>query len=277
MKKPIVFSLVREQSRFMTAIMGLLTFLAVIALGVALSVAGGVARWNAQWQLMATVQIMPSQDSDAAQKILAANADKIASVKKISADEMAALMRPWISGGGAAMKNYLPEMYEVSVKNKSDIKFLGDKFNGVARFLPHANLHATSAGWRMIGIAVLMLALAIGSIGVCISFIARNTAQLHKRELDILNQVGAHDAFIAHQMQIIVGKISFVAAAIGFIVAAPVLLLILSAAHQARVGLMAMMGLTGIGWLILGLMPVLITVFAIWITRRTTFKLLQNN
>ena len=36
MKTPIVFSLVREQSVFMTAIMSLLSFLAVLALGVLL-------------------------------------------------------------------------------------------------------------------------------------------------------------------------------------------------------------------------------------------------
>ena len=77
-------------------------------------------------------------------------------------------------------------------------------------------------------------------------------------------------------MQIIVGKISITAAFAGFVAAAPVLLLILSAAHHARVGLMAMMGLGAAAWIVLALMPVGITVFAIWITRRTTLKMLQN-
>ena len=57
MKRATVFSLVREQSVFMTAIMALLTFLAVMALGVAISIGTGVARWNAQWDLYATVQV----------------------------------------------------------------------------------------------------------------------------------------------------------------------------------------------------------------------------
>lgn len=278
MKTPVVFSLVREQSAFMTAIMALLTFLSVIALGVAIAIGSGVARWNNQWELMATVQVMPGQSADTAQKILNANKDKIASIKKVSADEMTELMSPWISGGGAAMKNYLPEMYEVKVNKKSDMKFLADKFAGNARFLSHASAlrGATGAGWRMIGIAGLILAMALGAITVCISFIARNTAQLHRRELEILNQVGARDDFVARQMQIIVGKISITAAFAGFVAAAPVLLLILSAAHHARVGLMAMMGLGAAAWIVLALMPVGITVFAIWITRRTTLKILQN-
>ncbi len=49
MKRTTVFSLVREQSVFMTAIMGLLTFLAVMALGIAIAIGTGVSRWNTQW------------------------------------------------------------------------------------------------------------------------------------------------------------------------------------------------------------------------------------
>ncbi|MBD5400875.1 hypothetical protein HDR61_03990 [bacterium] len=278
MKTPVVFSLVREQSMFMTAIMALLTFLSVIAFGVALAISGGVARWNAQWDLMATVQVMPGQNSDTVKQILDSNGDKIATVKQLSTDEMTTMMQPWISSGGAAMKNYLPTMYELKLKDKSDMKYFADKFAGNARFLSHATaLHsATDAGWRMIGIAGLILILALGAITVCISFIARNTAQLHRRELEILNQVGARDSFIANQMQIIVGKISIMAAGSGFIAAVPVLLLIISAAHHTRVGLMAMMGLSGAAWIGLCLMPIGITVFSIWVTRRTTFKILQN-
>lgn len=279
MKTPVVFSLVREQSVFMTVIMALLTFLSVIALGVAIAIGTGVARWNTQWDLMATVQVMPGQNADAAAKILDANKDKIASVKKVSADEMAELMRPWVSGGAAAMKNYLPEMYEIKLNKKSDMQGLADKFAGNARFLLHSTAlaPATGAGWRMIAIAALILSMALGAIGVCISFIARNTAMLHRRELEILNQVGARDNFVARQMQIIVGKISIVAAAAGFVAAAPVLLLILSAAHTTRVGLMAMMALNGAAWLVLMALPIAISIFAIWITGRTTLKILKNN
>lgn len=279
MKTPVVFSLVREQSVFMTAIMALLTFLSVIALGVAIAIGSGVARWNTQWDLMATVQIMPGQNADTVAKILETNKDKIASIKKVSSDEMAALMRPWVSGGGSVMKNYLPEMYEIKVNKKADMKLLADKVAGNARFLAHSEAlsAATSSGWRMIGISGIILALALGAIAVCISFIARNTAMLHRRELEILNQVGARDSFIANQMQIIVGKISIIATAAGFITAVPVLLLILSAAHQARVGLMAMMTLNGAGWIVLALMPIAISIFAISITKRTTLKILQNS
>ena len=72
-KKPIVFSLVQEQSIFMTAIMSLLTFLAVLAFGIALAIGTGVLRWNSQWDLIATVQVMDSKNSEAVQKIINEN------------------------------------------------------------------------------------------------------------------------------------------------------------------------------------------------------------
>ena len=278
MKKPVVFSLVREQSIFMTTIMSLLTFLSVLALGIALSIGTGVLRWNTQWENFATVQVTNPENIDKTKQIIAESADKIKTINEISTDQMNELMSPWISGGGV-LKNYLPKMWEIEFKSASDLKSVGAQLNKNARFLTHANAlkSSTSAGWKMILMSSIILIMTLGAIGVCISYIARNTAMLHRRELEILNQIGASDNFVANQMQIIVAKICLLASSIGFIVAAPILLIIISTAHSARVGLMAMLGLSGLGWLLLILLPIIITVASIWITRRTTIRILQES
>ena len=277
-KTPIVFSLVHEQSVFMTVIMSLLTFLSVLALGIALAIGTGVLRWNAQWNLFATVQVTDSANTDAVRKILTDGGVGLKNSHEFSSDEMAELMRPWVAGGGDVMKNYLPHMWEVEFKSESDLKKMESQIGDRARFMRHsaAVKSSTSAGWKMMAIAGLLLMLTIGAIGACISYIARNTAMLHRRELEILNQIGATDAFVARQMQIIVAKISTMAALIGFVAATPILWLILSAAHSARVGLMAMIGISGIGWIMLVLLPVAIVIFSIMITRRTTIKILKS-
>lgn len=278
MKRPTVFSLVREQSMFMTAIMSLLTFLSVLALGIALAIGTGVMRWNSQWDLFATVQVMSNENVASVKKTIDANMNKIDSVKQITTDEMTNLMRPWISGGGA-LKNYLPTMWEIKFKSTADMQSTESELSKNARFLTHASAlkSSTSAGWKMIVLSGLVLLLTLGAIGVCISYIARNTAMLHKRELEILNQIGASDSFVANQMQTIVARIATTATGFGLIAALPVLLLILSTAKSARVGLMAMMGLSGTGWISLFLLPVIIVVFSIWITRRTTLNILKNS
>jgi len=279
MKKPLVFSLIREQSLFMTAIMSLLTFLSVLILGIALSIGTGVERWNTQWDLFATVQIMSDENVPAAQNVIRENLSKISSIKEISKQDMEKMLRPWMSGGDSSLGNYLPKMYEIKFKHKSYIEPFGEKISSSARFLTHSTAlkHSTNAGWRMIWISLLVLILTLGAIATCISYIAKNTALLHRRELEILNQIGARDSFVAKQMQIIVAKISGLAGLIGFLVALPVLELILSTAQSARVGLMAMMGLGTISWIILILMPIAIIIFAIGITKKTTLKILENN
>lgn len=279
MKTPIVFSLVREQSVFMTAIMSLLSFLAVLALGVGLSIGTGVMRWNAQWDKFATVQIMDSDNATAVKKVINDNRDKMVSVNEITSDQMTELLRPWLSGGTGVLKNYLPQMYEIKFNTRADMTAIGAQISKSARFLTHSDALRTStrAGWYMIMISTLVLAMVLGSITICISYIARNTAMLHRRELEILNQIGASDSFVARQMQIIVAKISGAAGAAGFCAAALVLLMILGTAHSARVGLMAMMGLGMGGWIALVMLPIAIVIFSIYITRRTTLKILAND
>lgn len=277
MKKPIVFSLIREQSLFMTIIMSLLTFLSVLALGICLSIGTGVMRWNNQWDLFATVQVTDTNKQDTIKQILKNNTDKIDTITEISDNQMNELMAPWISGGNA-LKNYLPKMWELKFKDKDNMNAIGTEISKNAKFLTHADAlkPSTDAGWYMILMTALILIMTLSVIGICISYIAKNTAMLHRRELEILNQIGASDNFISRQMQIIVGRICVVACSLGFICAAPILLLILSAAHSTRVGLMAMMGLSGTGWLTLITLPIVIIIFAIWVTRRTTIKILKD-
>ena len=277
-KNTLVFSLVKEQSIFMTVVISVLTFLSVLALGIALSIGTGVLRWNNQWEKYATVQVANLDNTKAVKKIFESNSDKIESVNEISQSEMERMMKPWISSG-AKLDKYLPQMFEIKFKNSSDMEFIRKEISSRAKFLTHNSALKTSmnAGWKLVSITAFILALMLVSIGVCISYISRNIAMLHKHELEILNQVGATDKFVAHQMQIIVGKISTVASSIGFVLAIPIIFMILQTAHSARVGLLATLTLSLNDWLILLILPVLIIIFSIYITKRTTLKILSRN
>ena len=276
-RTPLVFSLVHEQSIFMTVVISILTFLSILAFGIALSIGNGVIRWNNQWDKYATIQIMNLDNTSIIKKILNNNHDKIEYIKEITKSEMEHMMQPWISSG-AKLTNYLPQMFEIRVKSANDITFLKEQISSKAKILTHtAALKPTvSAGWKLVSITVFVLLLILASIGVCISYISRNIAMLHKHELEILNQVGATDSFIAKQMQIIVGKISGLACLIGFVLAIPVLLLILATANSARIGLLATLTLSTNSWVILFLLALIIIIFSVYITKKTTIKLLSG-
>ena len=276
-KKTLVFSLVREQSIFMTVVISILTFLSVLALGIALAIGGGVVSWNNQWDKYATVQITNPDNSASVKKIFDSNKDKIESVKEITKPEMERIIQPWVSSG-AKLNNYLPQMFEIRLKNQKDVESLKQQIASKAKFLTHASAlkPSMSAGWKLVMITSFVLILILVSIGVCISYISRNIAMLHKHELEILNQVGATDKFIARQMQIIVTKISTFACLIGFIAATPILMLILASARSARVGLLATLSLSGNSWAVLFLLIVAIIVFSVYITKKTTIKILSG-
>lgn len=276
-KKTLVFSLVREQSIFMTVVISVLAFLSVLALGIALAIGGGVTRWNNQWDKYATVQITHPDHATSIKKIFDSNTDKIESVKEITKTEMEHIMQPWVSSG-AKLNNYLPQMFEIQVKNTKDIESLKQQIASKAKFLTHASAlkPSMSAGWKLVMITSFVLILILVSIGVCISYISRNIAMLHKHELEILNQVGATDKFIARQMQIIVAKISALACLIGFVVAAPILMLIMASARSARVGLLATLSLSGNSWSALFMLIIAIIAFSVYITKKTTIKILSG-
>ena len=276
-KNALVFSIVREQSIFMTVVISVLTFLSVLAFGIALSIGTGVIRWNTEWEKYATVQVMSTENTAAVKKIFDENSDKIESVREISRSEMENLMKTWVSSG-ARINNYLPQIFEVKLKKTSDMQNLREKISPSAKFLPHAAALQSSmnAGWKLVSITVLVLMLMLASIGVCVSCISRNIAMLHKHELEILNQVGATDNFIARQMQIIVAKISSIACLIGFLVAMPIIGLILSTAHSARVGLLATLSLSAGDIIALISLPVFIVIFSVYITKKTTLRLLAG-
>ena len=277
-QRPVVFSLIKEQSTFMTAIMSILTFLSVLALGIALMIGTGAMRMNTQWDLYATIQTTDTNDVQKIREILNKNKNIIKESTEISSSQMMGLMSPWVSGGSALQK-YLPQMWEVKFASAKDLNSFKKEITPYAKFLTHKNALETPirAGWYLIIISALVLAIILGSITICITYIAHNTAMLHKRELEILNQIGASDSYVAKQMQIIVARICTRATVSGFIIAVPFLFLITSASKSARVGLMAMIGLNWIGWILLILLPIAITIFATYITKHTTKKILANS
>jgi len=277
-KTPLVFSLVHEQSVFMTVVVSILTFLSVLAFGIALSIGTGVIKWNNQWDKYATIQVMNSNNTNDVKKIFDKNMDKIESVREIPKAEMEHMMQAWVSSG-AKLNDYLPQMFELKLKKSADMNFMRQEISQRARFLTHTSAlkQSVNAGWKLVGITGFILIIMLVSIGICVSYISRNIAMLHKHELEILNQIGASDKFVAKQMQIIIGKISMVASLVGFMFAVPILLLILGTAHSARTGLLAMLTLSGNDWLMLILLPILIVFYAVHITKKTTLKILSKN
>ena len=157
-KTKLVFSLVREQSIFMTAVIAILSFLSIVAFGISLSIASGVIRWNNQWDKYATIQVMKSDNIPAIKQVFNKYNNKIESVREIPRNEMEELMKPWISSG-AKLNDYLPSMFEIKLKDAKSMEILKSEISNRARFLTHnsALKSSISSGWKLVSITTFVL------------------------------------------------------------------------------------------------------------------------
>jgi cell division transport system permease protein len=271
----MIFSFVREQAVFLTALLALLSFLAALCLGITIGIGAGVGRWNSRWDTFATIQVLPGGDFDAAQRL--AGTAKRASI--VPDEEVSKMLRPWLGGGGV-LSAYLPKVIEVEFAKKSELRAFGEAMSEISntRFITYAAgaKNITRAGWKIMGISVLVMLLVLGAIGVCISYIARNITLIHKRELEILTQVGASDSFVTKQVRAIIMKISALAAGIGIAAATPIILLIISMAKGTKIGLMAQMHIPAAGWMAILLLPVAIMALTAFLARRTTIRVISG-
>jgi cell division protein FtsX len=278
-KKPAVFSIMQDQSVFLTIILALLTFLSVLCLGITLSIGTAVKKWNAQWDTYSTIQILPNGDITGVRAALSESKSLIVSARDIPEAEVSAMLRQWLRDSDA-MWQYLPKMIEVKLKSKRAVIELGAKVSTLnnVRYLTHSDAvrNITGAGVKIIGISLAVFAMILFAIAVSVSYIARNITTVHRRELEILNHMGAYDSFIANQMSKIMARISALASLIGFAVAAPVLLFIISMSRNVRFGLMAMIGLDRMGWLILAAITIGMAALSVYIARRTTLRSIQR-
>ncbi|MCL2758105.1 MAG: hypothetical protein FWE64_02155 [Alphaproteobacteria bacterium] len=281
MKTPLVFSFVREQKTFLTLLMSLLTFLSVLSLGLVISLSSAIIRWNAEWSLMATVQILPGGDAAAARRVVDAARADIQGVREISEADATRMLRPWLSGDGGALSEYIPKMMEIRFRRRAAIGAMAEQIRPIqgARFARHndAMRQTAGVGWRVILLSALVLALVLGAVVACISYITRNITLIHRRELEILNQIGAKDSFVARQLMIAIARICGVAAAIGFAAAVPALLVISGIASSIRVGMFSQMAMPPAGWILTAMLAGAIVVLSIWTAKRTVMEILKTS
>ncbi|MDR1696966.1 MAG: ABC transporter permease [Rickettsiales bacterium] len=265
----------REQRAFLTLVFALMTFLVVLCLGLTIGVGTAVTKWNAQWNRTASVQIMPSGNVDAARKIL--ESGRTRAVRDVPQGEVKRIVGAWISNN-SALENYIPTVLEVSFANTADARAMAAKFDNVpnTRFISYAGgmKHITRAGWQIMGLSAFVMFAVLAAIALCILHIVRNITLIHRREIEILNQIGARDGFIARQLATIMARTCAVAAFFGLIATVPVLLFIIYMARGTRVGLMAQMTMPDWGWGVMLLMAIGIVAASVYIARRATLQLL---
>jgi cell division transport system permease protein len=195
--------------RSLIAVMTVMCFLAVLAVGAMVLINRAVAQWASGLSSEVTVQVpqLSTRDMEVDLKALTQSLDQTAGVKSIivlDRSEGEKLLIPWIGADGLDSLP-IPRLLRVVIddKNPPDFVALDESLRAV---VPTARLD-THRRWetelrRMAGTLTLLSSLILGLISLSavamVVFAARAVLEANRSIVDVLHIAGAEDDFIAN-------------------------------------------------------------------------------
>ena len=250
-------------------------FLAVVASGIILSLSGAIGRFSSNLEKTGIIQILPGASVEAAQKIVAANKSEIVSAKTIDKTESAKLLQNYLKGGDAIL-GYIPTVIQVRAASAGALDKVAKECAAAKLRFAYGKSAAPdrTVGMKIMALAIFLFIAVLVALAACMIYSVKNIIIIHRREIEILHQVGSTNDYIAGQIQIAMLGISAKASAVGILAGWVVLFAANGLSRQAHVGLLANMGMGGTDWAITFMLAFLSAVMTIAITRRAALKIL---
>jgi cell division transport system permease protein len=256
-----------KERRWIAAVVGALAFLATLALGLALALAGTAGRWQASFQGTLTVELPAGADNAAVLRALRAD-PSVLRVEPIDRRRSEALLAPWLGAGNLAGLP-IPGLVDVKLRDGAvpDVRALEARLAGLvpgtvvddhARWLG-GFLALARAALIVASIVVVAVGLAAAS---CVAFATRAGLAMHREAVDLLHLVGAEDGYIAGQFAHAAMRLAFVGSATGALGGAAVLALAHSIASSAGTLAFPLPALTAFDWAALAGIPLAATFVA---------------
>ncbi|MBM3597548.1 MAG: cell division protein [Alphaproteobacteria bacterium] len=205
-------------SRFLPWVVAVMVYLAVLALAGALLARDSVLRWSRSLTGTLTVQIAVPAGERNLDVAMADRIDRtlellrrtpgIDRAQALSADQISALLEPWLGGGAIVDELPLPALIDVALVPgaRVDLKALAER---LAAAVPGAALDDHGKWLKdLIRLALaaqaaagLILLLVTGCAVAAVVFAVRTSLAIHRDVVEILHLVGARDRYIASQFQ----------------------------------------------------------------------------
>ena len=273
MKRPLVFSFINEQRKFLLILLGFLIFMMVVSAGLVLSLGTAIGRFSSNLEKTAIIM----GDSKSATKIITEFNPQITETKVIDKEEGVKLLKNWITSTDA-ISSYIPYTVQIKAKTSEALNKIAKRVdNEKLRFV--SGISATpdkSVGIKIMLISGMIFFAIFAALIVCVMHSVKNIIMIHKREIEILNQIGSTNNYIANQIGRVMIGIVLRSGASGLGAGWIMIFLISTLSNSAKVGLLANMGMTRIDWLITFIIAVMVMIVIVFITYRTTIKILEK-
>ncbi|MBI1245995.1 MAG: FtsX-like permease family protein [Alphaproteobacteria bacterium] len=256
-----------RERRWIAAVVGALAFLATLALGLALALAGTAQRWQASFEGTLTAEIPAGGDAATALRVLRAD-PAVAHAEAFARARAEKLLAPWLGAGNLADLP-IPVLIDVKLREGAHVDLPGLR-RKLAAAVPGADLDDHSS-WLSGFLALARAATIVASIVVaavalaaasCVAFATRAGLAMHREAVDLLHLVGAEDAYIASQFAQAAMRLAFAGAAAGTLGGAAVLAVAHSVASSAQSLAFPLPALGAFDWAALAAVPVAATLVA---------------
>jgi len=226
-------------ARFLPWIIGFMVYLAMIAATVALLVDHVTQRWQRDLSGQLTVELPGAAGEDAAQRKQRVDAameeitdtNGVVGTRLLDDAEVKRLLQPWLGDQADQLGVTLPDLVAVSVQPdiRPNLLELAERLQEVspgAAIDDHAQFNAGALNFlRTIEVLALsLLGLVLVATAGVVAFTARAGLSIHRRIVEIVHLVGAHDSYVARQFQSQAFRYGFMGACIGSLLAAATLL-----------------------------------------------------
>jgi cell division transport system permease protein len=199
--------------RSLTAVVAIMTFLAVITTGAVMIVVKSANDWQSDVGREITIQVRPIAGRNIETDVriavgLAGRTAGIADVRAYTKEESQELVEPWLGSGLALGELPIPRMIVVKLQ-RGVVPDLAPLRAALTAQVPSAILD-DHRGWidrmrTMADAAVIgglaILALVVAATVLSVTFATRGTMAANRPIVEVLHYVGATDSFLAGQFQ----------------------------------------------------------------------------
>lgn len=264
-------------ARFLPWIIGCMVYLAALALAATMATDRLAARWRVDLAGNFSIQIPPDATAatGARDQLLRDVADTIAGmagvagVRVIGEAEKIQLLEPWLGSGGVPEGVRLPDLVVVQMRAAATSDAAAVKAR-IADLVPQATIedHARWQGDMLAfaGSIKLLASIIIGLIAAAavttVIFVTKTGLSIHRRVIEIVHLVGAHDSYIARQFLLHAMRLGLIGGIGGVALAGATLIGLDRLLAHAQTSLLPTLALDLNQWLALGVVPIAVSLVA---------------
>ena len=277
---------------FLPWIVGLMVYVAALALAGAVVANGLVERWRSDLADAITVQVFPGAEGEdpTAQGARVAAAVQflsvlpgIASAEALPREEVLRLLDPWLGRGNLAEDLPLPALVAVRLIPGADVD-LAEIGRRLAEAAPGAvledhkpwlgDLGRLATGIEVLAIVTVILVVLVSILTIV--FVSRSALAQHQEVIQLLSLIGARDAYIAGQLQAYSFRLATLGASLGVALAIATVLAGGALIGRAETALVPSFGAFSWRWLLMLLPVPTAGLIAVATTRATVLTRLRR-